>query len=52
VRFRKDGTGYYNRSAVPGQGRPVAEKLLFKLEGSVLQLKMAHAAAGCRWRPR
>ncbi|HEY3447641.1 MAG TPA: hypothetical protein VGK67_14900 [Myxococcales bacterium] len=40
LRLRKDGTGYYNRAV---RGRPVAEKLLYKHEGNVLQFKMAHA---------
>ncbi|MGC4119506.1 MAG: hypothetical protein QM765_34040 [Myxococcales bacterium] len=40
LRFRKDGTGYYNRSV---QGRPIAEKLIYKLEGRLVHFKLAHA---------
>jgi hypothetical protein len=39
LRFRKDGSGYYDRKE---QGRLVHEKLLFKLEQS-LRLKLVHA---------
>lgn len=39
MRFRKDGTGYYDRKE---PGRLVHEKLLYEL-GASLRLKLAHA---------
>jgi hypothetical protein len=40
LRFRKDGSGYYDRKE---PGKVIHEKLTYRLEGAVLKLKLAHA---------
>jgi hypothetical protein len=42
LKFRKDGTGYYEREGGPG-ARLVQDNLLFKTEEDTLHLKFAHA---------
>ena len=42
MKFRRDGTGWYERESAPD--RPfVHENLLWRIEGEVLQMKFAHA---------
>ncbi len=42
LKFRKDGTGYYEREGAPGT-RLLRDNFLFRLEGGTLHLKFAHA---------
>ncbi len=42
MKFRRDGTGYYEREGGPG-ARLIHENLLHRLENGVLHLKFAHA---------
>ena len=42
MKFRRDGTGFYEREGAPGT-RLTRDNLLFRLEGNVLHLKFAHA---------
>ncbi len=42
LKFRRDGTGYYEREAL-GEKRFVHENLLYRVDGERLHLKFAHA---------
>lgn len=42
MKFRRDGTGYFERDT-GGGARLVHERLLWKIEGTALHLKFAHA---------
>lgn len=42
MRFRRDGTGYYQRDA-SAEGRAISERLLYRVDDDGLHLKFAHA---------
>lgn len=47
LKFRRDGTGFYEREGQPG-ARLVHENFLYRVEGGTLHLKFAHAR---EWAP-